>query len=80
MDFFFFLIELQLIYNVVLISAVQQRDSVMHIYSFSYSFPLWFFFFYKIDHCNHFIYFLEMLIYLFIYGCVGSSLLHAGFL
>ena len=37
-----FLIEVQLIYNVVLIAAVQQSDSVIHIYiythSFSYSF------------------------------------------
>ena len=36
---------LELIYNVVLISAVQQSDSVIHIYIyiiFSYSFPLWF--------------------------------------
>ena len=34
-------IEVYLIYN-VLISAIQQSDSVVHIYSFSYSFPLWF--------------------------------------
>ena len=27
-----FLIEIQLLYNIVLISAVQQSDSVMHIY------------------------------------------------
>ena len=35
-------IEVQLIYNVVLISTTQQNDLVMHIqaYSFSYSFPL----------------------------------------
>ena len=26
----------------MLISAVQQSDSVIHVYSFSYSFPLWF--------------------------------------
>ena len=35
----------QLIYNVVLISAIQQSDSVIHIYIFyfyKYSFPLWF--------------------------------------
>ena len=37
--FNYFFIEIQLIYNVVLISAVQQSDSVIH--SFSYSFPLW---------------------------------------
>ena len=36
--FFLFLIEVYLVYNVVLISAAQQSDSVMHIYSF----PLWF--------------------------------------
>ena len=29
---FFFLIEVELIYNVVLISAIQQSDSVTHIY------------------------------------------------
>ena len=36
--------EVQLIYNVVLISAVQQSDSVIHIYIIflKYSFPLWF--------------------------------------
>ena len=28
-------IEIQLIYNVVLLSGVQQSDSVIHIYSFS---------------------------------------------
>ena len=41
---FSFFIEVWLIYNVVLISAVQQSDSVIHIYihSFLYSFPLWF--------------------------------------
>ena len=38
--FVYFFIEIQLIYNVVLISAVQQSDSF--IYSFSSSFPLWF--------------------------------------
>ena len=38
-----FLIEVQLIYN-VLISTVQQSDSVKSIYTFflKYSFPLWF--------------------------------------
>ena len=34
-------IDIQLIYNVVLISAVQQSDSVIHVYSLSYYFPLW---------------------------------------
>ena len=34
----FFLIEVQLIYNVVLISAVQQKDSVIHIYVFFFIF------------------------------------------
>ena len=33
---FFFLIEVQLIYNVVLISAVQQSDSVKHMYVYIY--------------------------------------------
>ena len=39
-----YFIEVLLTYNVVLISAVQQSDSVIHIYiySFSYCFPLWF--------------------------------------
>ena len=37
-----FFIEVYLIYSVVLSSAVQQSDSVIHIYPFSYSFPLWF--------------------------------------
>ena len=37
-----YFIEVELIYNVVLISAVQQSDSVIHIYSLSDSFPLWF--------------------------------------
>ena len=35
-------IKVQLICNVVLISAVQQSDSVIHTYPFSDSFPLWF--------------------------------------
>ena len=38
----FFLIEVQQIYNVVFISALQQIDSVTHVYIFSYSLPLWF--------------------------------------
>ena len=36
---FYFFIEVQLNYSVVLITAVQQSDSVIHIF-FSYSFPL----------------------------------------
>ena len=42
--FFFNFIEVWLIYKVVVISAVQQSDSVIHtyIYSLAYSFPLWF--------------------------------------
>ena len=43
--FFFnlFFIEVWLIYNVVLVSGVQQSDSVTRMYTFfSYSFPLWF--------------------------------------
>ena len=41
-DLFFKFIGVQLIYNVVLVSSVQQSDSVIHIYmhSFSDSFPL----------------------------------------
>ena len=40
---FFFYWSIELIYNVVPISAVQQSDSVIHIYSFfNYYFPLWF--------------------------------------
>ena len=34
----FFLIEVELIYNVVLISAVHQGDSIMHIYTFFFIF------------------------------------------
>ena len=46
--------DIQLIYNVMLVSAVQQSDSVIHLHTcvyiyiyiythtFSYSFPLWF--------------------------------------
>ena len=33
-----FLIEVELIYNVVLISAVQQSDSVIHTYTFFFIF------------------------------------------
>ena len=44
--FLIYFIEVYLIYNVVLISTIQQSDSVIHIYiytyPFSYSFPLWF--------------------------------------
>ena len=42
--FHFFFFEVQLIYNVVSISAVQQSDSVLYIqtFFFKYSFPLWF--------------------------------------
>ena len=48
--FFFFLIKIQLIYNVLPISTVQKSDSVIHththIYIFTffskYSFPSWF--------------------------------------
>ena len=38
-----YFIEVQLIYNAVLNFALQQSDSVIHkyVYSFSYSFPLW---------------------------------------
>ena len=39
--FFFFLIEVQLIYNVALVTGIQQGDSVLHIYVwilFSHSF------------------------------------------
>ena len=40
----FCFIEVELIYNVVLMSAVRQSDSVIHIYLcilFLYSFSLW---------------------------------------
>ena len=42
--FFLFFIEVELIYKVVSVSGVQQSDSVIHKYTFSfaYSFPLWF--------------------------------------
>ena len=41
LSFLFFQIEVQLIYNVVLISAEQQSDSVIHMHSFKkYPFPL----------------------------------------
>ena len=36
--FFLYFTEVQLIYNVVLISAVQQRDSVRHIHTFFFIF------------------------------------------
>ena len=37
-----FFMEVELIYSVVLVSGVQQSDSVIHVctYSFSYSLPL----------------------------------------
>ena len=43
---FFFLIKVQFDYNIVLLITIQQIDSVIHIYiySFSYSFPLWSFY------------------------------------
>ena len=39
-----FFIEVELIYNVVPVSAVQESDSVVHthIYIYLHSFPLWF--------------------------------------
>ena len=42
--FFSYFIEVYLIYNVVLISAVQQSGSFIHLdtYSSSQPFPLWF--------------------------------------
>ena len=36
--FILFFIEVQLIYNVVLVSGVQQSDSVIHIYTFFFIF------------------------------------------
>ena len=40
--FLVYFIGVQLIYNIVLVSAVQQSDSGIYImHSFSYSFPLW---------------------------------------
>ena len=38
----FFLTEIELIYNVVLVSDVQQSDSVIHIYKYIYSFYMFF--------------------------------------
>ena len=38
----FFFIEVELTYNVVLVSDVQQSDSVLHIHIILHSFPLWF--------------------------------------
>ena len=38
----FFQIEVQLIYNVVLVSGVQQSDSVTHTYMHAHTHPLWF--------------------------------------
>jgi len=35
-----FYIGIQLINNVMLVSGVQQSDSIIHIYSFSNSFPI----------------------------------------
>ena len=35
-------IGIQLVYNVVLISAVLNSSSIVHLYYLSYSFPLWF--------------------------------------
>ena len=42
-NLFFFLIKIELIYNVVPISAVEQNDSVIRRYTlvFFYSFPSW---------------------------------------
>ena len=34
--YFFFLIEINLIYNVVSVSGVQQSDSITHIYTYVY--------------------------------------------
>ena len=39
--FFFFFIEVKLIYNIVLISVVQQSDSVTYTFFKKYSFTLW---------------------------------------
>ena len=38
----FTFIEVSVIYSVVLISTVQQNESVIHVYTLLYSFPLWF--------------------------------------
>ena len=92
-SFSFFLIEVQLIYSVVLVSGIQQSDSVMHtyiyIYSFSYSSIMVYYRILNIvpraiqqDPSYLFYFFIDLFIfiYLFIFGCVGSSLLHMGFL
>ena len=62
-----------MIYNVGLISSVQQSDSVIYIYTFFFYFIL-----FKNILLNTFKNF--YLFYLFIFDCVESSLLHAGFL
>ena len=36
-----FFIGVQLIYNIVLVSSVQQSESVIHICTFLDSFPVW---------------------------------------
>ena len=67
-----------MIYSVVLISAVQQSDSVFRFLSIMV--------YHRILNIvprvlqEDFVVFLKKIIYLFIYGCVGSSFLCEGFL
>ena len=69
-----------MVYNAVLISAVQQSDSVIHTHThthththiYIHSFSFLFFNFWPW-------YSIYLFIYLFIFGCVGSSLRYAGF-
>ena len=64
LHFIFFFIEIQLIYNVVLVSSVQQRDSVIHIYIYTFFYIL---FHYKL---------LQDIQYSFLCYTVGSLHLH----
>ena len=77
----------------MLITAVQESDSVIHLYTFFFIFfsvtvyhrilnivPVLysrtFLVFFKYIHFLK----INVFIYFFIFGCIGSSLLHAGFL
>ena len=94
LKFFIFLIEIQLIYNVVLVSGIQQCDSVIHMCTcifFSYSFPLWLLqdteyssLCYTVGpYCLSILFIIfkiNLFLNFFIFGCVGSSLLRMGFL
>ena len=79
-----------MINNVVIVSGVQQSDSVLHIHV-SILFQILFPFrllhnieqsslCYTVGPCWLSILFIYLLLLFFIFGCVGSSLLHTGFL